>query len=581
MSEQDKIIDGSVTKLIGSALLLEETSNYEDFLAWGDENDHIQSSDDILAGYRLLSRSAFQTLGYSYLNQNDVVEIEKDYLFEKSLRELGDIDKVQSNCEAAALSRKINQHNRQIALSTTIEELQQRVDNAAEQFAKPLTKQLTDNVRVVPESLNATQASTWAAAEQCFTFLVDQRGNLPWVMYVSNYDILLSDRSELDAGIRGYSLGLEFLWRLFAERLQIDGSLFDAMHRIDDWKQIRNEYYGKLQSEFFQPFKEKHGVTLGDSPLRLIEQIPQETLTPLFADDRVPVIGKEEQLKQLLLWEHAERLDQHGLDKGALFVSIVEGIARIRQQLDTDEPVFVRRFVHPDPDVNGNNFSYAVRIDTPHLLGSNGMRGWATFVRIGTDYSGYGTSQYKRTEKRLSTLVSESLVEIEEMRIEEGRFEKLLDENHDTISPEAEVASQLKRKSRYAGLTIEEILAGESEKVEFKRQFPDSDKMAKEIGALANTSGGVIAIGVNDDGLIYGIEDPESLQLRVANLATSQKFRPPIYPDFEVVEASDELILIIEVEELDRPCAVSYQYYARVGTSVEKQLFEELKQRFD
>jgi len=581
VSEDEIERSDSITKLIGSAILFQEVSNSAKLLAWSEENHDIQSIGEILEGYRILARSTLHVIGYAYLMQGGPVEIEKDYQFLKGLRELGDIDKIQSDCEAAALSRTINQYNRQIALATTPEELKEEVDQATDELAKPLTQQLPDNVRAVPNTVNVNQAATWAAAKQCFTFLVDQRENMPWALYVSDFDILLSAQAELDAGIQGYTLVLEYLWRLFAERLQIDDSLFDGFHQIYDWGQIDEQFYGKLQNQFFQPISEKYDVEFGDSPLRLIDPISKDALAHLFEDDRVPVIGKEEQLRQLLLWEHAEQLNQHQLDDGALFISVVEGIARIRQQFDMAEPVFVRRFVHPDPDVDGNNISYAVRVDQPHLLGSNGMRGWATFVRLGTDYSGYGTSQYKRTEKRLDALSSEGLVEIEEMSIEEQQFKKLLKENHDTISSEVEEPPQVAREPRYAGLTVEGILAGESEKVEFKRQFPGSDKMAKEIAALANTAGGVVAIGVNDDGSVYGVDDTENLQLRVANLATSEKFRPPIYPDFEVVEVSGEPILFIEVEELERPCAVDYCYYARVGTSVEKQLFEELKQRFD
>jgi len=580
VSEGEIENDDSITRLIGSARLFQEVSNSDDFLKWTEENHDIRGIDEILEGYRILARSALHVLGYSYLMQSGPITIEKDYVFLKGLRELGDLDKVQSDCEAAALSRKINQYNRELALATTADELQERLVQTNKKLVQPLTQQLPDNVQAAPDTLNVNQAVTWAAAEQCFTFLVDQRENMPWGLYVSDFDILFSDQSELDEGIRGYALGLEYLWRLFPEQLQIDTSLFDSFHQIDGWRKIDSQLYGKLQQQFFQPFSERHGVELGDSPLRLIEPFPKEALAHLFTDDRVPVIGKEEQLKQLLLWEHAERLDEHSLNKGAFFVSIVEGIARIRQQLNTDEPVFVRRFVHPDPDVDGNNFSYAVRVDHPHLLGSNGMRGWATFVRLGTDYSGYGTSQYKRTENRLESLSSDNLVEIEEMEIGEEQFKNLLRENHSTISPDVQNTSQIPRKPKYAGLTAEEILAGESEKVEFKRQFPGSDKMAKEIAALANTAGGVVVIGVDDDGSVYGVDDTETLQLRVANLATSEKFRPPIYPDFEVMEVSGEPILIVEIEELDRPCAVDYRYYARVGTSVKKQLFEELKQRF-
>ena len=581
MSDEESHREESITNLIGSATLFEEVTNHECFLEWSKKNHDIQEIDEFLEGYRILVRSSLHILGYSYLVQNGPVEIETDYQFLKGLRELGDIVKVQSDCEAAALSRKIDKHNRQIALATTPKELKSRVDDATEQLAEPLTQQLSDIVQAVPDTLTTKQAATWAAAEQCFTFLVDQRENMPWGLYVSDFDIIISDQSELDAGVKGYTLGLEYLWRLFSDKLQLGGSLFDDLHQIDEWKDIDTQYYGKIQRQFFQPFGEEHGVELGDSTLVLVESFPREVLSHLFADDRIPVIGKEEQLKQLLLWEHAERLDEHSLDKGALFVSIVEGMVRVRQKIDTEEPVFVRRFIHPDPDADGNNFSYAVRVDSPHLLGSGGMKGWATFVRLGTDYSGYGTSQYNRTEKVLEYLSSDSLVEIEEMSIPEERFKHLLEENHGGMSPDIEGASQIVRKPKYAGMTIEEILAGESEKVEFKRQFPGSDKVAKEIAALANTAGGVLVIGVKDDGSIYGVDDTEDLQLRIANLVTSEKFRPPIYPNFEVKEISDNSIVIIEVEELDRPCAVGYRYYARVGTSVEKQLFEELKQRFD
>lgn len=581
MSDEESYREESITNLIGSATLFQEVSNHDHFLEWCKSNHNIQEIDEFLEGYRILARSSLHVLGYSYLVQNGPVEIETDYQFLKGLRELGDIVKIQSDCEAAALSRKVDKHNRQIALATNSEEVGSRVDDATEQLAEPLTQQLSDSVQAIPDTLTTEQAATWAAAEQCFTFLVDQRENMPWGLYVSDFDILISDQSELNTAVKGYTLGLEYLWQLFSDELQLDGSLFDGLHRIDEWKEIDTQYYGKIQRQFFQPFGEEYGVELGDSILELTEPFSNEELSHLFADDRIPVIGKEEQLKQLLLWEHAERLDEHSLDKGALFVSIVEGIVRVRQKIGTEEPVFVRRFIHPDPDVDGNNYSYAVRVDSPHLLGSGGMKGWATFVRLGTDYSGYGTSQYNRTEKVLEYLSSDGLIEIEEMTIREEKFKHLIKENHGGISPEIEGESQIVRKPKYAGLTIEEILSGESKKVEFKRQFPGSDKVAKEIAALANTAGGVLVIGVEDEGSIYGVDDTEEVQLRVANLVTSEKFRPPIYPSIEVKEISDESIVIIEVEALDRPCAVGYRYYARVGTSVEKQLFEELKQRFD
>ncbi len=52
---------------------------------------------------------------------------------------------------------------------------------------------------------------------------------------------------------------------------------------------------------------------------------------------------------------------------------------------------------------------------------------------------------------------------------------------------------------------IENLAAqGESETVEFKAFFP-GDRLAPTLAALANTRGGIVLVGVNDDGVIRGI----------------------------------------------------------------------------
>lgn len=45
----------------------------------------------------------------------------------------------------------------------------------------------------------------------------------------------------------------------------------------------------------------------------------------------------------------------------------------------------------------------------------------------------------------------------------------------------------------------------ESENIEFKRELTNS--FIKEVIAFANTNGGTIIIGYNDDGTVYGVND--------------------------------------------------------------------------
>lgn len=53
------------------------------------------------------------------------------------------------------------------------------------------------------------------------------------------------------------------------------------------------------------------------------------------------------------------------------------------------------------------------------------------------------------------------------------------------------------------------VARGEGLTVEFKRKVTHPEKIAKEFVALANTKGGVVLIGVDDDGTIFGVKHAE------------------------------------------------------------------------
>src|SRR5207244_11433357 len=56
------------------------------------------------------------------------------------------------------------------------------------------------------------------------------------------------------------------------------------------------------------------------------------------------------------------------------------------------------------------------------------------------------------------------------------------------------------------------IRGGEDTFLELKVKLSNTEKIAQEIVALANTGGGVIIFGVNDQMRIEGVDDAESVQ---------------------------------------------------------------------
>lgn len=64
---------------------------------------------------------------------------------------------------------------------------------------------------------------------------------------------------------------------------------------------------------------------------------------------------------------------------------------------------------------------------------------------------------------------------------------------------------------RAADLTLlrKQVAGGEGLQMEFKRKVAYPDKVARELIAFANTLGGVLLIGVDDDGTLPGVRYPE------------------------------------------------------------------------
>lgn len=82
---------------------------------------------------------------------------------------------------------------------------------------------------------------------------------------------------------------------------------------------------------------------------------------------------------------------------------------------------------------------------------------------------------------------------------------------------------------------LEIISHGENSGVEFKRDEVRPEQLAKEIVALANHRGGMILIGVEDDGTISGIQR-DDLETWVFDTVFARYVHPMILPYYETVQ---------------------------------------------
>lgn len=108
-------------------------------------------------------------------------------------------------------------------------------------------------------------------------------------------------------------------------------------------------------------------------------------------------------------------------------------------------------------------------------------------------------------------------------------------------------------------MSPQELLAlianGEDTRHQFKRDFAHIDALAAELVALANTVGGMLLVGVADDGLIVGLSANDITRLnQMLSNAASQHVKPPINPITANVRTEQGLVMVIEVESgLNKP----------------------------
>lgn len=88
-----------------------------------------------------------------------------------------------------------------------------------------------------------------------------------------------------------------------------------------------------------------------------------------------------------------------------------------------------------------------------------------------------------------------------------------------------------------------QVSQGEGHQLEFKRKASHPDKIVRELIAFANTDGGTLLIGVDDDGSIPGVKFPEEESLAVQQVL-KKHCRPVLQYDETILPISEKRYIV-------------------------------------
>ncbi|MCK5665764.1 MAG: putative DNA binding domain-containing protein, partial [Thiotrichaceae bacterium] len=130
---------------------------------------------------------------------------------------------------------------------------------------------------------------------------------------------------------------------------------------------------------------------------------------------------------------------------------------------------------------------------------------------------------------------------------------------------------------------LNRISRGEDSYTQFKVNIKNGDQLAWELVAFSNARGGFIFIGVDDDGVVVGLEDKDIKRLNqlIGNVVNSNVI-PPVYPLVKIEQIEDRKIMVIEVDEgSNKPYSTNAGVYlTKAGSDKRKVSPQELRRLF-
>src|SRR5438270_496717 len=126
------------------------------------------------------------------------------------------------------------------------------------------------------------------------------------------------------------------------------------------------------------------------------------------------------------------------------------------------------------------------------------------------------------------------------------------------------------------------VRGGEDTFLELKVKLSNPERIAQGIAALANTGGGVIVFGVNDNLRVEGLDDPEAVRDELVRIC-SEDVVPSVFPYIDIVSFDNGTrVVALDVAGKRRPYrTVDGRYFVRVGAERREATREELSTLLD
>lgn len=467
-------------------------SNESDFKKWLEAEHGIKPTVEVFHGYQFFTETLIRCLFTSVIYGSEL-PISEDYVFSRARFKGVELSKIPNTCEKTIFLKNLNDYRKSITNARNWDELQESLDKFKKDFIDKFDKIYDENVMVSSKwKIEKKDALTYATMFFVYIYLNNTSKFVPLGYFVS---VLRQGIKEKEKKFEGYKYALQFVWYQLLGKDGYQKTSLKNLHKSDKWSEERelfpkeydgkiidfseidwgspgeateppverndlDSYFSKVQDEIITPIEKRLGMNLGFSKFfRLKKKISKDLLEIFLKYEKDAELSERDKLDYALLWYPIELIDssKSNIFSGVpTFIELLVGSAETKKLFGIDEKAYVCKFIHPNREVNGNDYSYGVLIEAFGSSGISDYSGWVLFYDCCGDYSGFSGSEHMMAERIIELYKNKGLTEVREMTIDKQKFkvylaDRIAEDKKEEIFEELEEISTKRAKADVLG----------------------------------------------------------------------------------------------------------------------------------
>lgn len=444
--EDSESLAYGIDDIFGMCNCIKIASNLDGFSTWLKLEHNKGISSTIFDGYTFFMMSAIRTLINAILNSLGL-GFEEDIVLRRASFDGIQLNKVPNTCTKTLLVKNINDKLKRLRGARNIDAFREALEEFKKEVLYYFDDIFSNNVAVNRKFvMSKDEALRYITMLYTYIFLNDTSRGIPSGYYVSilgNSPVF--ERGGTSNNFEGYKYALQYVWASLLGKDYYSTSMKN-LHTTKDWvscmpledrtfeetvtKVKRGEdldsYFGKVRDEIILPLEKRLKVDLFSRILVLKHNIPEKVIKSLANYHKEPQLSKKEYLDFQLLWyskiEFLETSKHYVFNGVPVFIDLLTGIVEHKKSMGIDDKSYVCKFVHPDIESGGNDYSYGVLIESYGTFGSD-YSGWLIFFDCCGDYSGFGGGNHAMAERLIDLYLAKDLIELREMILSKDELE--------------------------------------------------------------------------------------------------------------------------------------------------------------